>query len=154
MTSDQSPFPELAKELRESVHAALPWLRAISAAHAIRPPAPGKWSPAQVVGHLIDSATNNHQRFVRAQESQTLTFPPYEQDHWVAVQNYEARPWDELVTFWHVYNQHLAHVVERIPEDRRAIPITIGTSAPVSLGFLVHDYTVHMNRHLEHLRRG
>lgn len=151
MTSDQSPFPQLAKTLRESVHAAMPKLRAVADGDAARRPAPGKWSPAQVIGHLIDSAANNHQRFVRAQESPALTFPPYAQDHWVAVQHYEERSWSELVDFWRAYNQHLAHVIEHIPEDRRSVPITLGASSPVTLGFLVHDYIVHMNRHLERL---
>jgi hypothetical protein len=153
MTSDQSPFPLLGKELRESVHAALPTLRGIGDVDAGRPARPGKWSPAQVIGHLIDSAANNHQRFVRAQESSALTFPPYAQDHWVAAQRYDRRPWNDLVSFWHAYNQHLAHVIEQIPEDRRAVPITIGTDPSVTLGFLVHDYIVHMNHHLEQLRQ-
>lgn len=153
MTSDQSPFPLLAKYLRESLHAALPRLRAITQDDAARPAAPGKWSPAQVIGHLIDSAANNHQRFVRAQESPALAFPPYAQDHWVAVQHYDTRPWSDLVSFWLAYNQHLAHLIEHIPEDRRSVTIAIGANAPVTLGFLVHDYVVHMNHHLEPLRR-
>jgi hypothetical protein len=30
-------------------------------------PAPGKWSKKEIPGHLVDSANNNHQRFLRAQ---------------------------------------------------------------------------------------
>jgi len=153
MNSEESPFPLLAKDLRESVHAALPTLRGISDKDAAHAATPGKWSPAEIIGHLIDSAANNHQRFVRAQESSALAFPPYAQDHWVAAQQYSRRPWNDLVSFWHAYNQHLAHVIEHIPEDRRAVPITLGTNPPVTLGFLVRDYVVHMNRHLDQLRR-
>src|SRR5262245_33989894 len=81
----ETPFRVASDLLRRTIDEALPRLRAISEHDAGRPPAPGKWSPKQVVGHLIDSATNNHHRFVRAQEG-PLTFPPYEQDHWVGCQ--------------------------------------------------------------------
>jgi hypothetical protein len=52
------------------------------------------------------------------------------------------------VEFWTTYNRHLAHVIEHIPEDRRVVPCTIGSDEPVTLGFLVHDYIVHMRHHL------
>jgi len=149
MISEQSPFSLLARDLRESVHAALPGLLAISAADAVRPRSAGKWSAAQVIGHLIDSAANNHQRFIRAQQNQALVFPGYAQEHWVGTQFYNDRPWPDLVEFWTTYNRHLAHVIEHIPEDRRDVSCTIGSGEPVTLAFLVHDYIVHMRHHLK-----
>ena len=89
--SDQSAFSAIAGELLQTVDAAVVKLRSIAEADAVRPLAPGKWSPKQVMGHLIDSAANNHQRFVRAQQTTTLEFPGYEQDHWVSSQRPEAR---------------------------------------------------------------
>jgi hypothetical protein len=106
----------------------------------------------QVLGHLIDSAANNHQRFVRAQEGRALAFPGYAQDDWVRSQHYEERPWEDLTSFWYAYNRHLAHVIARIPDDRRSVSCSVGSNAPVTLGFLVHDYLVHLRHHLGQLQ--
>jgi hypothetical protein len=147
--SDQSPFTAVGSELLETVESALPELQAMSDLDATRPRAPGKWSPKQVIGHLIDSASNNHQRFVRAQEGPRLMFPAYEQDHWVSSQHYDDRSWNDLTSLWHAYNRHLAHVIALIPEDRRSVPCVVGADAPVTLGFLAHDYVVHLRHHLK-----
>ena len=146
--SDQSPFPSIASELLQTVDAALPKLRSMSEADASRPRAPGKWSPKQIIGHLIDSAANNHHRFVRAQQAAELTFPPYAQDHWVGCQHYAARSWDDIVTLWNAYNRHLAHVIRHIPEDKRNVACIIESAAPVTLGFLASDYGEHLRHHL------
>lgn len=147
-TSEHSPFEILSRDLLESVNAALPRLRAIPADRATKSPAPGKWSPVQIIGHLIDSAANNHQRFVRAQQAPALTFPEYKQEIWVNSQRYDTCAWSDVVDLWHAYNRHLAHVMAQIPEPHRGVLCTIGSAKPVTLGFLVHDYNVHLRHHL------
>jgi hypothetical protein len=101
-----------------------------------------------VIGHLIDSAANNHQRFVRAQEGAAYTGPGYTQDHWVAVQGYQDASWDDLIALWSAYNRHLARVIERIPDSKRGTTCTIGANAPVTLGFVAADYVRHLLHHL------
>jgi hypothetical protein len=147
-TSEHSAFDVLSRDLLHSVDAALPRLRAIPSGRASQPQAPRKWSPTQVIGHLIDSAANNHQRFVRAQQDTTLTFPGYTQEHWVNVQRYDTCAWNDVLDLWSAYNRHLAHVIAQIPEHHRKVACTIGSAAPVTLGFLVHDYNVHLRHHL------
>jgi hypothetical protein len=90
--TDQSPFSAIGAAVAKTVEAAVPNLRALSESRAEQPRAPGKWSPKQVIGHLIDSAANNHQRFVRAQQDASYTGPGYTQDHWVAVQGIRTLP--------------------------------------------------------------
>jgi len=138
----------VATDLRTTIDGALPKLRAISDAAAGEPREPGKWSRKEVIGHLIDSASNNHQRFIRAQQGGKLTFPPYEQNHWSASQHCNERAWADLLTLWYAYNAHLAHVIEHIPERHLAVPCVIESSSPVTLEFLATDYVAHLRHHL------
>jgi hypothetical protein len=142
---------DVASELLSVVDATSESLRSMSDPETSLKSAPGSWSKKQILGHLLDSAVNNHHRFVRAQQVEELTFPAYEQEHWVSSQGYGERPWPELVDLWRLYNRHLAHVISLIPEDRLAVMCVIGADEPVSLGYLIEDYVVHMRHHLQEL---
>ena len=146
-------------ELRETLAAVTPRLRALSEPEAGRPPAPGKWSPKEVIGHLIDSASNNHQRFVRAGFSEDLVFPGYQQEQWVEAQGYANAPWAELVGLWSNFNLHLARVIEATPADVRLKPRArhnlhelawkaVPQSEPATLEYFMRDYVDHLRHHI------
>lgn len=116
-------------------------------------PTEQRWSIAEVVGHLIDSANNNHQRFVRAQFCDELVFPKYEQNQWVEVANYQDSNWPELVQFWYLYNLHLASLIESMNKDKLDTLCTIIPYETCSLGFLVMDYLDHLKHHLTIVQR-
>ena len=154
--------PECAHRLRAAIATAEPKLLSISDADSALHPAPGKWSPRQIVGHLIDSASNNHQRFVRAVWQEDMVFPPYAQEQWVKLQQYDVAPWPELITLWAAYNRHLARVMELIPaEARHRIRErhnldTIAMRAPRSkaeatLDYFMRDYVNHLEMHLRQI---
>jgi hypothetical protein len=139
---------QIADELLGVVYSAEPRFRAVDDQVAGRPVADGKWSRKQILGHLIDSAANNHQRFVRLQLSIELHMPGYEQAGWVRANAYSTRPWSELITLWSAYNRHLAHVIAHINPEHLD-NVWVADSGTYDLGFLVTDYLVHLRHHVE-----
>jgi hypothetical protein len=144
---------DAARDLRKAVAESEPKFLAIAGEEASLSAGPDKWSRKQILGHLIDSAANNHQRFIRMQIAAELHFPGYEQNDWVNLNHYAARPWRELVVLWAAYNRHLADVMERIA------PETLGHiwdkgDARYDLQFVATDYVVHLRHHLEQIERG
>jgi hypothetical protein len=126
-------------------------LSAISESESATRSGAGKWSRKEILGHLIDSASNNHQRFVRAQLDGALNFPGYQQDSWNRAQHYQSEPWSNLVQLWASYNRHLAHVIAAIPDEAGPQICVIGGGAPVTLEFLVNSYVVHLEHHLQQI---
>ena len=143
-----------ADHLEQTVRQALPLLEQIAEEKASLRPAANKWSPKEILGHLIDSAANNQQKFVRCMEHNGVIFPGYAQDFWVATQAYNAASWTQLLGLWEHYNYHIAHIIRHIPEAALANTITIGGSGTFTLGFIVKDYPEHLKHHLKSIFPG
>ena len=139
--------------MRRTVETELPQLRALGEARAAEPRAPGKWSPKEELGHLIDSASNNHQRFVRAALGPEFRGPSYVQDEWVRIHGYAGMPWESIVSFWYGYNLLLAELVARIPADRIEAPCFIADYPVKPLSWVIDDYVYHMQHHIDQLLR-
>ena len=108
---------EISRELSILVENTVNILKSVDKDLVSIKPAPNKWSIKEILGHLIDSAVNNHNRFIRAQEVDFLESPSYHQDFWVSVQSYNTVPWDELVELWKLHNLLLAHIIYHVHED-------------------------------------
>lgn len=142
---------ELSESLLSLIVAAEPNLREISEPESAAPILSGGWSRKQVIGHLIDSASNNHQRFVRAAIQSSLEFPGYDQDRNVQVQAVQEADWPLLVDLWAAYNRYLAHVIARLPDSKLETVCRIGTGEHVTLAFLATDYLAHLIHHLSQI---
>jgi hypothetical protein len=109
---------------------------------------PGTWSRKEILGHLIDSAANNHQRFVRAIIDGKWSGPGYDQAQWVAVGAYQTQSWSALVTIWYSFNTLIACLLEHATSAKTDAPIEVGSNSRVTLAFLATDYVTHMKHHL------
>jgi hypothetical protein len=139
---------QLADELRSEIESASAQMRKLGEPDVTRDRGPGKWVKKEILGHLIDSAANNHQRFVRAQFEDPFVGPGYEQDIWVAKHQYRNRPWTELVDTWIAFNRQVAQAMESVPADRLKTRCIIGKNEPGTLEWWMTDYLVHMRHHL------
>jgi len=150
------------ESFRETINDAVARLSEFSEAESTKPLADGKWSRKEIIGHLIDSAANNHARFVRAQLGDELVFPGYDQEQWIAVQQYADEPWDQLITLWRHYNLHLSHLMAVSGEtsrqqlrathnlDRIAFK-TVSSDQPATLEYFMRDYVDHLRHHLQQI---
>jgi hypothetical protein len=123
-------------------------LAAISDEEAARRSGPGRWARKEILGHLIDSAANNHQRFVRAQLFPRFDDPGYQQEQWVAAQRYVDEPWPDLVNLWLLLNRHLLHLMRTVDAASLETPIVIGAHDPMPLSDVMIDYVRHLEHHV------
>ena len=144
-------FQDSAAALDSTIETVTPWLRQLSDAEAAVRPAPGKWSKKEILGHLMDSASNNHQRFVRAALQGELTFPGYDQDRLIQLQHFQDLDWTFLIDLWMAYNRLLVHVLRHLPASAQQVTCNIGPYKPATLGWIAEDYVEHMKHHLNQI---
>lgn len=160
--STPGSYEQFLEDFRDTIVTAKARLGDMSETQSRHKSSPDDWSPAEVLGHLIDSAANNHQRFVRAQFTDDLVFSGYEQNQWVGSQKYNDEPWPDVIQLWSAYNLHLLHVASVIPEDvltKARSPHTLDQIAfnlvdkndPATLEYLIRDYVDHLRHHLDQI---
>lgn len=115
------------------------------------PLGPGKWTRLELLGHLLDSAANNHQRFVRALAQPALEWPGYDQDACVRVQRFAEADPQLLVNLVLHFNRYLAWLIAGFPESQLGVICHIGDNPPMTLEQLALDYIAHCEHHLKQL---
>lgn len=153
---------EVLDDFRRTIEETSARLLSMTEDESRAPLSEGKWSAKETIGHLIDSAANNHQRFVRAQFKDDLVFEGYAQEEWIRAQNYNGEPWPLLVGLWRHYNLHLAHVMATAPEQVRTAARSrhnfqqigfapVSSEEPSTLEHLMLDYIDHLKSHLRQI---
>lgn len=124
-------------------------LTEIGEANMSAKPLPNKWSKKEIVGHLIDSATNNHQRFVRGQ-FESVPEIRYEQNKWNEYGFYQHIDSSQIISFWTIYNKQLIEIIKRIPTENLERQIKVGDNL-LTIEFLIIDYVEHLEHHLKQI---
>lgn len=157
-----SNFAQFLEDFRETIVNATARLSDMTSEQSRRSNAPDDWAPIEILGHLVDSAANNHQRFVRAQFTDDLVFPGYEQEEWVSAQKYRDESWADLIQLWRSYNLHLLHLASVIPSavltkprekhnlDQIAFKL-VPQNEPATLEYFIRDYVDHLRHHLDQI---
>ena len=143
----------VADKIEQQVHSAIDRWQNLSEQMLTFRPLENAWSIKEIIGHLVDSASNNHQRFVRLQLTQKLTFPDYGKDniHWVRVQNYQQQPWKELIGLWRYFNRHLAYIMRAVDPACLNHVWEIDADTRWTLFDLMTDYLRHLEVHLDQI---
>ncbi len=142
---------QLADTFRTRIVAAENCLASVTEEAAQRPYPGGKWLRKEVLGHLLDSALNNHLRFTLAALNGSYAGPEYDGEGWVRLNGYDQLPYATLLQHWRSRNELVAKVVERIPDAALAATCLIGNNHPVTLQFLIEDYLDHLERHVKQI---
>jgi len=147
----------------DQILAAVPdQIRAIDAAAMNHKPAPAKWSKKEILGHLVDSAYNNHQRFLRAESQGNLIFQGYDADEWVIKNDYQNRSIEDVLQMWEMCNRHLSILIRDIPKDVLQKMTTehefhimamnlLEEDEPSNLSYLIWDYLFHLEYHMKQI---
>ena len=141
------------------VDTVVPQMQSLDLSSVSIKPDPDRWSKIEILGHLLDSANNNHRRFVLACFTDELIFDGYDQEAWVRVQDYQNAEWSSLVSLWRLYNKHLASLIEGIDADvlqkhrarhclHRIAWKPVPENEPATLDYFIRDYIGHLEHHV------
>ena len=108
----------------------------------------------QILGHLIDSAANNHQRMVRLQYNDKLTFPDYQQDNdlWIVLQDYQNADWNTIIQLWKYYNLHMIQVIKSVDQSKLKNSWQSFEDITVTLQQMIEGYLGHIDLHLNEIQ--
>jgi hypothetical protein len=112
----------------------------------------GGWSVIEILGHLVDSASNNYQRIQRYIPGGELEFPGYDQEGCVRRSNYGSFDYRRLLDLWYNHNKLLFHLYDSLPRQELASKIKVGDNPATSITALMADYFAHMKLHEEQVR--
>ena len=142
---------QISAKLKSLISTSLPELRKMNDDTTSVKKTQDQWSKKEILGHLIDSCSNNHQRIVRALHNVADQFPLYDQNEWVRVQKYNEMRWNDLLEFWAAYNNHLSIIIEKTPDSAGSAACNIGQEELVTLEFVLNDYIRHLQHHLDRI---
>ena len=119
---------------------------------ASKRPGADKWTLKEIVGHLIDSASNNQQRFVRLQIVDELVFPGYGKDNskWLEIEKYNELNFSDIILLWKQYNVLIGNIIKEVDESKLGNYWSKSDGDKITLKDLMIDYVRHLKDHIKH----
>ena len=114
-------------------------------------------SVRQILGHLVDSASNNTHRIIHLQYRETpMAFPNYathgNNDRWIAIQDYQHEDWQNLIALWKYANVHLVHVIRYVNTDKLENRWISDENETITLRENIEGYLPHLELHLNEIK--
>lgn len=150
-TQEEAAAPVELSTLRFLLSVAPERLLKINADTASAKPALDRWSVKEELGHLVDSASNNHERIVRAKLQEQRGWLSYNGERWVRLHAYQQREWAEIVDLWRALNNQLLKAAEALSAADWSIAFPLDGSEPITLSRLFKEYVEHIQHHLRHI---
>ena len=143
---------EISRVLEKTINETSEKLALLDSLSMDHKPSAGKWSKKEILGHLIDSANNNLNRFIRGQYENEPHIV-YDQDQWVVLQNYQAMPFEKVRLLWKASNHQIVNVLKNIPPQSFDRQCNTGRNQKElhSLSWLAEDYLAHLHHHLKQI---
>ena len=150
-------FAAIAQELHDRTEEWLPRLLALEEDVIANRRNKQNRTIKQILGHLVDSASNNIHRMIHLQYQPTpLAFPDYANlganDTWIGLQNYQEEDWRDIVELWRCLNRHFSHVMLNIKDTALENIWLSALGQEISLKAMVLDYPRHFKLHLAEIK--
>lgn len=110
----------------------------------------------QILGHLIDSTSNNTHRVVHLHyQDSPFSFPNYatsgNNDRWIAIQNYKVEDWNNMIQLWKYSLLHYCHVIKNVNDQKLENEWISGPEKNITLFTMIFDFPGHLKLHLEEI---
>ncbi|MCX6005712.1 MAG: DinB family protein [Chloroflexi bacterium] len=141
---------KISADLGRTVNAFYLKYKGVNDKIASKRPQPNEWSLKEIIGHLVNSVSNNQQRFLGLQFVNEMVFPEYQKYHleWMDAEKFNEMKFDDLFLLWKQYNILIGHIIENIHENKLDNYLTMSDGRKNSLKKLVADYVSHLKNHL------
>ena len=150
-------FNAVAVEIEQFVSELAPWFLSLEPdVISIRRNSQNR-SIRQILGHMVDSASNNTHRVIHLQYQESpISFPDYanfgNNDRWIAIQNYQDEDWNNLVQLWKYANLHFCHVIRQIDTSKNKQVWISALNDEITLEMMVVDFPNHFKLHIAEIR--
>jgi len=148
--------PQITFEISSLIENWVPRLTSLSEQSITEPRNNQVRNIKQILGHLIDSTSNNTHRVVHLQyQKSPFSFPNYatfgNNDRWIAIQNYEGADWNNMMQLWKYSLLHFCHVINNLNDEKLENEWISGPEKNITLRSMILDFPKHLKLHLDEI---